>query len=209
MKGSPPSFQYPKTGARDWFEPCRPSASPAGRCIAVSRQLQREKSLVPECSEISANLADNSKGIFGNDISRFESYMPSHAVWSLQRVSVLWQNMRHSRPLRGTFLGLRTKANDYNGVSIGDFGPQSPSENFQYPNFPGGDSVRTCGDWFEMSMIGLSSLSQRVSFRKRSTLGSGKSAKTRIVHGIGRHVVASWPSWWRPALLARQQRPRA
>ena len=30
--------------------------------------------------DTSANLADNSKGIFGNDISRFESYMPSQPV---------------------------------------------------------------------------------------------------------------------------------
>jgi hypothetical protein len=71
--------------------------------------------------------------------------------------------MRHFRPLRGAFLGLRTKANEYSGVSIGDFGPQSPSANFQYPNYPGGDSVRTCGDWFEMSMIGLSSLKEFLS----------------------------------------------
>jgi len=68
-------------------------------CIAVSRQLQREKSLVPECSEISAILADNSKGIFGNDIFRFESYMPSHPVSSLCRTSVRQKCLRYFRRL--------------------------------------------------------------------------------------------------------------
>jgi len=46
----------------------------------VSWQLVREKSLVPKCSGTRRNPADISKGVLQNDISRFESYMPSQRV---------------------------------------------------------------------------------------------------------------------------------
>jgi hypothetical protein len=55
----------------------------AERCMSGSSQLLDEKSLVPKCSGNTGNTPDLSKGVFQNDISGFESYMPSHAVQSL------------------------------------------------------------------------------------------------------------------------------
>ena len=52
------------------------------------RQLAREKTLVPECFEISGNSFDISKGIFQNDICKFESYMPSQC----QGAEVFYRN---------------------------------------------------------------------------------------------------------------------
>ena len=46
--------------------------------------LIREKSLVPKCSRNKGNSCDISKGILQNDLCRFESYMPSQPVRSLQ-----------------------------------------------------------------------------------------------------------------------------
>ena len=47
--------------------------------MSVSSQLLDEKSLVPKCSGNTGNTPDLSKGVFQNDISGFESYMPQPA----------------------------------------------------------------------------------------------------------------------------------
>jgi hypothetical protein len=68
-------------------------------CMSGFWQLAREKSLVPGCSEIRGNSFDISKGIFQNDICRFESYMPSQPVRSLCPMSRSSKYVRHSRRL--------------------------------------------------------------------------------------------------------------
>ena len=50
--------------------------------MSVFWQLTREKSLIPKCSEIRGNSSEISKGIFQNDIRKFESCRPRQADWS-------------------------------------------------------------------------------------------------------------------------------
>jgi hypothetical protein len=82
--------------------------------------------------------------------------------------------------VRPTFPGAgarsyRQASPDYNGVSIGDFGQQSPTANFQYPNYPGGGSVRTCGDWFEVLMIFFRKYYPAVGLRGRAVIVIGNA----------------------------------
>ncbi len=71
--------EHPKILGRDRFEFCRPRSQSSRRCMSVFWQLVREKSLVPKCFGIRRNPPDISKGIFQNDICRFESCMPSQS----------------------------------------------------------------------------------------------------------------------------------
>jgi hypothetical protein len=77
-----PDLGYLKIYAETGSNSVRDAASPAGRCMSVFWQLAREKSLIPKCSEIRGNSSDISKGIFQNDIRKFESCRPSHPVRS-------------------------------------------------------------------------------------------------------------------------------
>src|SRR5437016_2193510 len=81
------------------FEFCRPRGQSIRRCMSVFWQLVREKSLVPKCFGIRRNSPDISKGIFQNDICRFESYMPSQPVRSLRCDFRVCAKRRHSRGL--------------------------------------------------------------------------------------------------------------
>jgi hypothetical protein len=64
--------------------------------MSVFWQLAREKSLVPKCSGIRGNPSDISKGILQNNISRFESFMPSQPLSWLWAVSGLLQAREYS-----------------------------------------------------------------------------------------------------------------
>jgi hypothetical protein len=61
----------------------------AGSGMSEFAQLAREKSLVRNVPEHRRNSSDISKGIIGNDISRFESWRPSQPVRSLWAMSEL------------------------------------------------------------------------------------------------------------------------
>ena len=63
--------------ARDRFEIHNAGTQYVYKLHVTFRQLAREKSLVPERSEIRGNSPHNSKGIFEDDVSQFESSRPS------------------------------------------------------------------------------------------------------------------------------------
>jgi hypothetical protein len=74
-----------------------------GGCVCRSPQRAREKSLVPMCSEFRHILPDIPKGVFGNGISRFESWHPSQRLRSLLLDFKVCENLRHSRGLGRSF----------------------------------------------------------------------------------------------------------
>jgi len=77
---------------------CRAHSAPA-RGISQIPQLLRVESLVTRCSNSAGNSREISKGEFQNDICRFESSQPSHAVRSLWLIYGTSKNSRHSTRL--------------------------------------------------------------------------------------------------------------
>jgi hypothetical protein len=118
------------------------AGSLAGRCMSVFWQLAREKSLVPKCSGMSGNSSENSKGMFQNDIRKFETSRPSQPVRSLPTVSGLQKCARHSRHLPNGHAALEAQ---FSGSMLpqAGFGRQSLVANFQYPCCGARDSVRS------------------------------------------------------------------
>ena len=91
--------EHPKILGRDRFEFCRPRSQSSRRCMSVFWQLVREKFSGPQMSRNRAKSARHFKGHFPKCICKFESFMPSQPVWSLQCDFRMCKNHRHSRGL--------------------------------------------------------------------------------------------------------------